>query len=456
MEPKTEFTILQADVILSSVTEDKKTIDISNNIIELTFYENLFKPYVDCRMVMIDDFGFRNSLSVQGTERIRLVVGTGKEPEKPCFVKYFFVSRIVDTRKQNEKSELLSIELVEEHVYINAIKQVNRSFESTIEDMITNIFDKDLGVSVIKSFFKNTAQGIRKVIVPYLSPLEAVNWLKDRATTQTGSPIFVYGDLYSDQVYISDLDNLLKEDIINEDAPFRYSESMAAIDATDEHLRPYFEITNFKELEAENALALYEEGAIGSYYATVDASTGLVRGAHVSVRNILTEMYVNGLIDNSSEQSVFDPSLEIDGKLSDEYNSLYIHQVTSSNTYNQFKSYHDETVVYDDEGTLLDLSESKLKVKNKIIRQILKKNQIDITMSGIGFFEGRTSVGRRLRLIFLNPDTSSQKKDTKSLIDKKKSGDYLLLAIRHNLANQKHYATLRLTKLSDLPANVKL
>jgi|SRR5210317_382020 len=453
MEPKTEYTILQADVILSSVKEDKTIIDISNSILELSFYENLFKPYVDCRMVLIDDFGFRSSLSVQGTERIRLVVGTGKEPEKPCFVKYFFVSRIVDTQRQNERAQLLSIELVEEHVYINAIKQVNRSFQSTIEDMIVNIFDRDLGVSVIKSFFKKTAQGIRKVIVPYLSPLEAITWLTNRATTETGSPIFVHADLYSDNVYICDLDNLLKEDIINEDAPFRFSESFAALGAEDDTLRPYIEINNYQELEAENALALYEEGGIGSYYATIDAGTGLVKGSHVSVREILTEMYLKGMIGNDAEQSVFDPSLEIDGKLSDEYNSLFVHQVTSSNTYNQFKSYHDETPMLDAQN---NLTESKLKVKNKIIRQILKKNRIDITMSGIGFFEGRTSVGRRLRLIFLNPDTSSNKTDTKSQIDKKKSGDYLLLAIRHNLANQKHYATLRLTKLNDLPANIKL
>lgn len=448
-----QFSILQADVILSSPSAEDRVIDVSAHIVELTLFENINKPYIDARIVMMDDFGFRNNLQIQGTERLRLVVGGGESPEIPIFVKYFFFSKILDSVKGSDRAEVLSIELVEEHVYVNAVKSISRSYESNLEDMMSNIVTGELGKSVISDDFAGTAQGVRKVIVPYLSPLEAVQWLKDRATTRTGSPIYLSGDLYSDNLFLRDLETLLKRDVVNEDLPYRLSEANAMIDTDKEFLRPYFEILSYREMESENSLKLYEEGAIGSYYSNLDAGTGQVSGGHVSVRDIITELYTSEMIGTSATQSLFDPSLEIDGRLSDEYNSLFIHQVTSTNTYNQFQGYHDEAVVLDNNG---DPSESKLKVKNKIIRQLLKKNVIEISMSGVSMFRGKISPGSKLRLLFLNPDVSSADRDQFKQIDTRKSGDYFLLATSHKLLDESHNVSMRLTKLNDLPKDVIL
>jgi len=210
---------------------------------------------------------------------------------------------------------------------------------------------------------------------------------------------------------------------------------------------------SFKEVDAENSLALYENGAIGSFYASIDAGTGVLSGDHISVRDILDEFYTNKLISADTNQSIFDPSLEIDGKLSDEYNSLHIHQVVSSNTYNQFKSYHDETSLLGENNSLI---ESRLKAKNKIIRTFLKKNIIDIGMNGSLFFKGKISVGRKLRLLFLNSNVQGDLKDTNDQIDKRKSGDYIILATNHRLADEKHTTILRLTKLGELPKDFRV
>ena len=87
---QSRFTILNADVILSSDTDESNIIDIRNNILELTFFEALTKSYCDARLVMIDDFGFRNDLSIQGTERINLVIADGNDPLQGVINKVFF------------------------------------------------------------------------------------------------------------------------------------------------------------------------------------------------------------------------------------------------------------------------------------------------------------------------------------------------------------------------------
>ena len=164
-------------------------------------------------------------------------------------------------------------------------------------------------------------------------------------------------------------------------------------------------------------------------------------------------MYTSGVIDDATTQSIFDPSLLIDGKLSDEYNSHHTHQVTSSNTYNQYLSYHDEATLLDENGNIF---ESKLKAKNKIIRQLLKKNVIDVSLDGISLFQGKVSTGRKVRILFLNSDMQSEGKSIAESIDKRKSGDYLILAISHKLINNTHDSSMRVTKLGDLPKNFKI
>jgi len=284
-----------------------------------------------------------------------------------------------------------------------------------------------------------------------MSPMETMSWLKDRMTTKTGSPIYIHGDLYSNELYMSGLDKLLQEDVVNEKLPLRYGDALMGATGQQELLRDFYEINGFREVDIEDSLALYEEGAIGSFYSNIDAGTGQAYGTHITVRDILQDFYTNGLISDATTQSIFDQSLEIDGRPSDEYNSLHIHQVTSSGTYNQFQSYHDEALLI--EGNTL--FESRLKIKNKVIRQILKKNTIDIEIGGDLFFERKLGPSRKLRLLFLNPDTNNIKDAAESL-DLRKSGDYLLTNVAHTMFEEEHKVSARLIKLGDLPSDFTL
>lgn len=447
---QSQYSILEAAVISSSSSGEDNTVDIKSNVIELQFFEHIGKPYIDARIVFIDDMGLKAALGIQGTERMRIVVGDASKPEEPIIIKNFYFANITQTKRLNERSELLSVELVEEHVYVDAIKQFSRSYTANFEDIIENICNRDLGKSVERHLFTGSVQGERKIIIPYLSPIAAIQWLKNRATTKIGAPIYLYSSLFQDALVMSDLDNLLGENVINEDMPFRYSKSLQA---SDDPKRNLYEIIEFSEIGGDNSLSLYEDGSIGSLYSNLDAGTGNSVDDHVTVRDIIDEFYTNGLLSTESIQSVYDPTLIIDGKLSDEYNSLHIHQVTSSGTYNQFLSYHDEATLLDGNS---DIVESRLKVKNKIIRSILKKNMLDIGMNGTFFFSGSVSVGNKVRLLFLSSNASGDKKDYAEQIDMRKSGDYFIVAINHKMSSEKNITQLRLSKLGELPDDFKL
>jgi hypothetical protein len=450
---QSRFNIINADIIFSSDKEQSNLIDIRSSIIELVFYESLHKAYVDARIVIIDDFGLRTQLSTTGTERISLVVADGNDPAQGVIEKTFFFSKVNDVVKSNERSEILSIDLVEDHVFVNAMKTISRSYESTLEDAIIDIAARDLGKEVVKTNYSEpSAQGERKTIVPYISPLEAMYWLRDRMTTRIGSPMFLHGDLFSSSLFLSSFDKLLQEDVLNKKLPLRYTDATQSGEDEQEGLRIYYEINDFKEVDAEDQLALYEMGAVGSSYTNIDAGTGQTFTSHVTVRDILDDFYTSGVINKATTQSVFDPSLTIGGRPSDEYDAININQVTSTNTYNQFKSYHDESLVLEGDN----LSQERLKVKSKIIRHILQKNVIDISMNGSLFFERRISPGRRLRILFLSPNAQGDLTDLSKTVDMKKSGDYLLTNTQHRMMDDNHRVSARLVKLGDLPSDFSL
>jgi hypothetical protein len=450
---QSQFSILEALVISSTVRNEEIVVDVLSNIKELRLYENIFNPYIDASIVLLDDFGLRTSLRVQGTERLKLVIGNADKPEEPLIIKYFFFSRIIDTRKTNERAEILSIELVEEHVYINSIKEISKSYTEKLENIIESIASIELGKETTRRFFGGSIQGVRKIIVPYLTPIEAITWLKLRATTQTGSPLYLHGDLYSNKLILSDLDNLLKQDVVNEDLPLIMNEASNSVSDNGDLLKTYYQVNTVREVNSFDALALYEKGVVGSYYANIDAGSGQTVGSHVTVREVVEDLYTNTVLSDDVVQNIFDPSLLIGDKLSDEYDSLHVYQVTSNNTYNQYQSYHDETVLLDQNSNII---ESRLKVKNKIISQVFLRNAIEIGMSGSLFFEGKITVGNKIRVLFLDPNVAKDNESVTDQIDRRKSGDFIILAIHHLMIDQRHVCVLKISKLSDVPKNIKL
>jgi hypothetical protein len=443
-----KFAIVEAIVVTTISDGNEIEIDIKPNIIEFQTFEHISKPYVDATLSFVDDFGLLNQLAFRGTERFRITFGQTDDIHAPLYTKFFFVNKITDVLKSNDRSEILSVDLVEDILYIDSIKQLSRSFTAPIEEIIEEICSTELSKTVIRDDFAGSAQGPRKIVVPYMSPLQTIEWLKTRATTRTGSPIYLRASIFSNNLFLCDFDTLVKRNVVNEKLPLRYTSAEAMVDDVDERSRAYFNVLTYKEINSGDMMLDYENGNVGSYYANLDVASGITSGSHISVRDIITEFYSTNIIASNVAQQIFDPTLKIGDKLSDEYDSLSIFQVTSSNTYNQFMSYHDETVLVDQDN---NITESKLKIKNKIIRSILKKNVIDIGIEGRMVFESRISPGNKIRVIFLNSDTASINNDTASQIDRRKSGDYFILAVNHIFKDAGHFTQMRLTKINEAP-----
>ena len=249
--------------------------------------------------------------------------------------------------------------MIEPHAYVSALKPFSRAYTGSLERTITQILNSELNKTVDLSYLTNSisAQGERKYIVPYLTPLEACEVLVDRTTTQFGSPFFLYSSIHDNNLRLGDLDAMLVQEAFNKKIPYTFSQ--AATNASTS-LDPASASTTVSHIDfgsPVDSLTQVEEGVYGSFYTNTDVATGISYRSKITIKNVLENMQANEILDPSAVQDVYDENQQIQDRAIEDFNSIYWHQVTSSNMYPDYRTYHDD----------ISNADFSLKIKNNII-----------------------------------------------------------------------------------------
>lgn len=440
--------IIKEAIIGSDRTTDVR--DITTYISELNIYEDINKPYITGKVAVMDDAGiFGNEIGFKGTETLSLTIASA-DPDNPYeFTHTFLMEAIEQMIKINEKTELYTFKLIDKYTYFDSALKISKSYRGRLEDIVTAIMVSELDKTVDQSYLgEQSIQRNIKVLIPYLSPIQACQWLINRATTLNGSPYFLYASLYDENIRIADFDTAYSETPFNAQIPLIYSP--AGTNSLVE-LHPSYSSIAIKEVrytDFQNTFRTINAGAVGSRLTITDTGNNLDLRTHHKVRTTLNRLQQNGVIPTTSKQNVFDEQQLIDD---DANNPLYIDDVdarvfsklNSKGTYNQFSSYH-EVDQLSDVGDVL---------RNISIRTMLEKNMIEVYLPGSLILEGQVTVGDTVAINFLNSDVKLESLSGGDDIDKEKSGNYLIYAIRHTFIGTEHDITMSVTKLNTKPSD---
>lgn len=415
-------------------------IDVSNRIFELTLFESLESPYLTGSVIITDDAAIFNKMNFRGTEYLTITISSVTADSPPILnQKRFVMSKIVKSSRPNDTSETLMIYLVEPHFFLNSLKPFSRAYTSSIEKIITQILNSELSKSVDISYLTNntTAQGVRKVIIPYMTPLEACEWLRDRATTANGSPLFLYASIHDENLRLGDLDKMLLQPAFNETVPYTYSQAATASAGVLDEVSKATQILAYKAEMLQDTLTQIEEGGIGCYFTNTDVGTGTSYRSHVSSKHIIRDMKSNDTLKSDTEHLIFDERQKFDDVMVDDYNSLFFHQISSSGTYDSFNSYHDGFTA----------GEFELKARNMMLRSVLYKNRVNVILPGTAFMISRATVGDIVRINFLNTNTRNSG-DDQAQYDPNTSGNYLVYRARHTFRDTRHDVSVDITRIN--------
>lgn len=430
-----QYKISQA-VITADRFGDLK-IDVSQLIYELTIFESVEKPYLTGNVVLVDNVGLFESIKFKGTEYINIILSSIKEEEDKLVEKTFIMSNMIKSVKSNDATETLMFHLIEVHNYKNSLIPFSRSYTDNFPNIITKIINTALKLDVDISYLSDKSKGLgqRRLIVPYMTPLEACEWILDKACTPTGSPLFLYSSIHDDRIRLGDLDKMLTQKPFNEKLPYIYSQA-ATQTATelDEGFRAS-QILSYSLTSNQNSLEFIDQGCVGAFHTNTDLGTGLSYRSHISSNNAINALKEQGSLSKGSEQLLFDDQQKFENTPVEAFNSVYFHQLSSSNTYGSYKSYHDED----------NAAGFSLNVKNKTLKSALYKNMMGITVSGTMFMLAKATVGDVARVHFTS---SNPENNVNEPLDPEKSGDYLIYASRHTFRDTSHTVSLDVTRIS--------
>jgi len=442
------------ETVLYTAIRDGLEVELKEAISEFNIFENLDKTYLTASMLIGDDMGLMSDIQIKGDEGVKIIIA--KNPKlgdsSPYFRLDFKVVSILREEKTADRSEVYSINLISKHGYDNSVAKLSKSFTGKLEKISENILENylDVRLSMDEKYVgrEGSEQEVVKVLLPYISPLESVEWLTERATDRWGTPFFIWASIWgqgmspSTTLRLGNFMTMVQEGINNLPPPgnldFIYSQVSTNENSPEGYQGAKRIIKNIEFSNIENTLKMVQEGAVGSVISNLDTYTSQDVSKHFDLKEFLQSL--NGGEENGKILgSVYDQKDEIklggETLSTSEWPARQRSTVSSYGTYANVNSIHEAI----DESALLN------KVRPLSIRSMLSRNMLEINIDGIGLLEDRLSVGDIIRIRFLTSDTE---RDAEINEGTERSGYYLIQNCRHIFTRERHNAVLFVSKIA--------
>lgn len=448
--------------------------DLENtNVVELVVYESIFNGYLTGDLTMMEDQGIINSF--QGTEKIVVTFKSVMATNMPLIIKSFRVDSISDNIpvEGNPNLSLMKLHLLEDVAYFDKINKINRGFQGFGENIIRKIVRGELNKEVviaagtksnhqipIKSndaadyyYWNPSYQGDIRYIAPWQTPLEIVETILNRMTTEKGLPYFCYSTLNQNNLVLTDLESILERESFNKNKPFVYSRAQATGDLVDAADLAYT-ITGLHETESNHAHLLARLGAYGSRLESVNVNSSKPNSQFIDMEQQLAnqdQQNVYRPVGNKQRLNRFDNFTKIyneegfpkGGRTLSEHIAAVNFIVTGDTIDRTGK----------DKGVLgfggqIRENDQILKVVRASILRYLLLNYMTIQMPGMLFSTPalNTTVGNVVDIDILRSDTGSTE-----LSDPDRSGSFLILRTKHvfNILDSLHNVQMDVAKVGE-------
>jgi len=432
------FNIISATL---STDRNDASIDISGSISDIDIYEHLDKPYLTGNMVFIDNYSIVQLLDIQGIEKLSLQL---EAPEtKNIILKDFRITKISKSIKGDDRSEVVVVDMMEEHAYISNAINVNKCYVGSPSTIISTVAQEFLSKNVL---VRDTPyQSNIKVIVPNKNPIQTIKWIQQRATNQHGMPYYIYSILSDNDLRFNHLGAMLVQDPINKDKPYVWSQAPAKYGNS---VNEYFVIEGYSYENTENMVDIINSGFSGANYQFYNALNGYGSEVHFDAKeDVFDNLSHNNYLKLNQNNYNYPVNSKISGNLINKQRSKTISRMSAMDVYTasgDYKTYGEE----------VDATAYKKNIVGNALKKYMTKTPISISIKGAPFIMGDTgknkhmTIGSIIRLKFFDANIAVDRINNDIGIDTKKSGDYVIYAARHSFKLEKYDIRLLCAKIA--------
>ena len=168
-------------------------IDISGICDEINIFDSLFLPVISGNLLIRDSLGLSSKLLFDGSESILIEIVKNENSEIANFKKAFRIYKQSERTSDRPGSEFYLLHFVSDELFFSDQQKINQSYQETYSNIVSKILIDYLRVSQnnLGGLYENSL-GVKKVIIPNLRPLEAIEWCAKRAIDKNNSPNFLF------------------------------------------------------------------------------------------------------------------------------------------------------------------------------------------------------------------------------------------------------------------------
>jgi len=175
------------------ITKNGAKLDLQKVFEEINIFDSLFLPVVNGNILISDSIGLSNKLALDGSEALLLEIAKDKDSEIASYKKAFRIYKQTDRNNTNQSNEAYILHFVSDELLFSDQQRVTQSYTGKYSDIVASIMFDYLQVPAnnLGGILADTS-GVRKVVIPNLRPLEAIEWCAKRSVDVLNSPSYVF------------------------------------------------------------------------------------------------------------------------------------------------------------------------------------------------------------------------------------------------------------------------
>lgn len=189
LKESTQYVIKE----LAIVTKGGNTLDIRNIFEEISLFDTILFPVISGQILITDAIGLSKRLLFDGSETILIHLKKSDDTDQRTFKKAFKIYKQSNRQNITIQSESYILHFASDELMFSEQLRVNQYYEGTYSKISIKILEDYLQVSKNRlNGFYTQSFGLKKVVIPNLKPIDAIQWCCKRATDQLQSPNFLF------------------------------------------------------------------------------------------------------------------------------------------------------------------------------------------------------------------------------------------------------------------------
>lgn len=394
------------------VAADGTTVNITNQIVDIQIYEDMFSPFITGSFRVIDALSLSSILPLIGEERVNIEIQTPSFSGAGNVIsEQFYIYKMGDRGNINDSTVVYTLYFISAEGVMDANRKISKTFQGMHSDIAKSLLGRE-GLNTPKNQVVESTSTATKIISNFWTPAQTISRLLDDAKNSKGTPSFVFFENREGFVFAS-LESLYSLDPIQNFVDDNYLRDFSINGKNLRNISEDFKrIRNLHVPEFFDYLDRTQNGFYSSSLTTYDVTT-----KKYTFKTYFADDNKTGTLNANAPTAGAAPNHSSATR-------LYVPKA-----YGNFNGYSDVT----DSGAIQQRV-SLLK------RAEAFKVNIEVP--------GRTdyTVGRVVTLEIYK-DMPIQKGDSSdSILDKMLSGRYLVSAISHNITRTEHLCSMELIK----------